>query len=148
MRRTTKRGRHHRNGLQQRRQRSFIAVGSHHYCAIDASKHLRCTGHDAHGAPSRCATSASPVQSTSQEAPEKPRRSRGNMYKGITPDHYGFRDEDDGVLFGLVYNAKTLASEATFVDAKTMETLSVATAPFRVPWPLHGEVFPRPPSSP
>ena len=57
-------------------------------------------------------------------------------------------DEDDGVLFGLVYNAKTLASEATFVDAKTMETLSVATAPFRVPWPLHGEVFPRPPSSP
>ena len=33
-----------------------------------------------------------------QEAPEKPRRSRGNMYKGITPDYYGFRDEDDGVL--------------------------------------------------
>ena len=56
--------------------------------------------------------------------------------------------EDDGVLFGIVYNAKTLRSEATFVDAGTMETLAVAETPFRVPWPLHGEAFPIPSKSP
>lgn len=25
-------------------------------------------------------------------------RSRGDMYKNITPDYYGYRDDDDGVL--------------------------------------------------
>ena len=32
------------------------------------------------------------------EAPAPPRRTRGDMYKNITPDYYGYRDEDDGVL--------------------------------------------------
>ena len=26
------------------------------------------------------------------------KRLRGDMYKSITPDYYGFRDDDDGVL--------------------------------------------------
>jgi len=30
--------------------------------------------------------------------PEPPRRSRADMYKGIDPDYYGYRDDDDGVL--------------------------------------------------
>jgi len=45
-----------------------------------------------------------------QEAPQKARRTRGNMYKGITPDYYGFRDEDDGVLV-----AKESAAEKRFL---------------------------------
>mmetsp|Transcript_21954 Transcript_21954/g.50595 ORF Transcript_21954/g.50595 Transcript_21954/m.50595 type:complete len:280 (+) Transcript_21954:67-906(+) len=32
------------------------------------------------------------------EAPAPPRRTRGDMFKNITPDYYGYRDEDDGVL--------------------------------------------------
>lgn len=32
------------------------------------------------------------------EAPQKPRRTRATMYKHITPDYYGYRDEDDGKL--------------------------------------------------
>lgn len=32
------------------------------------------------------------------EAPEVPRRTRADIYKNITPDYYGYRDEDDGVL--------------------------------------------------
>lgn len=26
------------------------------------------------------------------------RRTRGDLYKNITPDYYGYRDDDDGVL--------------------------------------------------
>ena len=33
-----------------------------------------------------------------REAPKAVRRSRHQMYKGIDPDYYGFRDEEDGVL--------------------------------------------------
>ncbi|CAM9337777.1 unnamed protein product [Phaeothamnion confervicola] len=29
---------------------------------------------------------------------ERPRRTRGDLYKNITPDYYGWRDEEDGVL--------------------------------------------------
>lgn len=25
-------------------------------------------------------------------------RSRGDMYKNVTPDYYGYRDDDDGIL--------------------------------------------------
>ena len=32
------------------------------------------------------------------EAPQASRRTRGDMYKNITPDYYGYRDEDDGTL--------------------------------------------------
>jgi pre-mRNA-splicing factor ISY1 len=32
------------------------------------------------------------------EAPQKPRRTRAEMYKHVTPDYYGYRDEDDGKL--------------------------------------------------
>ena len=27
-------------------------------------------------------------------------RTRADMYKNITPDYYGYRDDDDGVLVG------------------------------------------------
>lgn len=33
-----------------------------------------------------------------KSAPKEMRRTRGDMYKGIDPDYYGYRDEDDGVL--------------------------------------------------
>lgn len=44
-----------------------------------------------------------------QEAPQKPRRTRGDMFKGITPDYYGYRDEDDGVLVRDEAAAETAA---------------------------------------
>jgi len=33
-----------------------------------------------------------------EQTPEPPRRTRGEMLRGITPDYFGFRDEEDGVL--------------------------------------------------
>eukprot|EP00940_MAST-03C_sp_MAST-3C-sp2_P000178 g178.t1 len=33
-----------------------------------------------------------------EPAPKKKRRTRHEMYQGIDPDYYGYRDEDDGVL--------------------------------------------------
>jgi len=36
-------------------------------------------------------------------------RSRGDMYKNITPDYYGYRDDDDGVLM-----TKEAAREVSF----------------------------------
>ena len=57
---------------------------------------------------------------------------------------FGNQNEDMGVLFGFVYDAATLKSVATFVDAKTMKTLTTAEVPFRIPWPVHGQVFPIP----
>lgn len=33
-----------------------------------------------------------------EQAPPPQKRTRYDMYKGITPDYYGYRDEDDGVL--------------------------------------------------
>lgn len=50
------------------------------------------------------------------EAPLPPRRTRGAMYKSITPDYYGYRDEDDGTLL-----AKEAAAERAAVDAALEE---------------------------
>jgi pre-mRNA-splicing factor ISY1 len=33
-----------------------------------------------------------------KSAAEAPRRKRGDMYRNITPDYYGYRDDEDGVL--------------------------------------------------
>jgi pre-mRNA-splicing factor ISY1 len=33
-----------------------------------------------------------------KSAAEAPRRTRGDMYRNITPDYYGYRDDEDGVL--------------------------------------------------
>lgn len=41
-----------------------------------------------------------------QDTPAPPRRTRGDMYKGITPDYYGYRDEDDGVLVQKEFEAE------------------------------------------
>eukprot|EP00617_Octactis_speculum_P005356 CAMPEP_0185775644 /NCGR_PEP_ID=MMETSP1174-20130828/82781_1 /TAXON_ID=35687 /ORGANISM="Dictyocha speculum, Strain CCMP1381" /LENGTH=249 /DNA_ID=CAMNT_0028463291 /DNA_START=14 /DNA_END=763 /DNA_ORIENTATION=+ len=46
------------------------------------------------------------------EAPEKPRRTRSQMYKGITPDYYGYRDEDDGSLVIAERKAEEMLIEA------------------------------------
>mmetsp|Transcript_68124 Transcript_68124/g.154116 ORF Transcript_68124/g.154116 Transcript_68124/m.154116 type:complete len:270 (+) Transcript_68124:110-919(+) len=40
------------------------------------------------------------------EPPKAPRRTRAQIYKTITPDYYGYRDEDDGTL-----ESKELAAE-------------------------------------
>jgi pre-mRNA-splicing factor ISY1 len=46
------------------------------------------------------------------EAPQAPRRTRASMYKHITPDYYGYRDEDDGkVLSKESLAEKRLISE-------------------------------------
>ena len=47
------------------------------------------------------------------EAPKAPRRTRGAMYKNVTPDYYGYRDEDDGTLL-----AKESAAEKRAVEAE------------------------------
>jgi pre-mRNA-splicing factor ISY1 len=47
------------------------------------------------------------------EAPLPPRRTRAAMYKNITPDYYGYRDEDDGLL-----SAKETAAEKRAVHAE------------------------------
>lgn len=39
-------------------------------------------------------------------APERARRGRGQIAKGITPDYYGYRDEDDGVLVAAEASAE------------------------------------------
>lgn len=36
-----------------------------------------------------------------RHAAKTAKRKRGNVYKYITPDYYGFRDEEDGVLLEL-----------------------------------------------
>jgi pre-mRNA-splicing factor ISY1 len=45
------------------------------------------------------------------EAPLPPRRTRAALYKNITPDYYGYRDEDDGVLLAKEAAAEKLAVE-------------------------------------
>lgn len=47
------------------------------------------------------------------EAPLPPRRTRAAMYKNVTPDYYGYRDEDDGTL-----TAKEAAAEKRAVEAE------------------------------
>jgi pre-mRNA-splicing factor ISY1 len=47
------------------------------------------------------------------EAPLPPRRTRAAMYKNVTPDYYGYRDEDDGTLV-----AKEAAAEKRAVGAE------------------------------
>lgn len=59
------------------------------------------------------------------EAPEPPRRTRGQMYKLITPDYYGYRDEDDGMLVRKEHQAekRAIAEEnARFEAAKRQRT--------------------------
>ena len=34
-------------------------------------------------------------------APAPPRKTRGELYKDVDADYYGYRDEDDGVLVPL-----------------------------------------------
>jgi hypothetical protein len=46
-------------------------------------------------------------------------RSRGDLYKNITPDYYGYRDDDDQVLA-----PKELEREVSFA---TMYTLHIST---------------------
>lgn len=45
------------------------------------------------------------------EAPLPPRRTRAALYKNITPDYYGYRDEDDGVLLSKEALAEKRAIE-------------------------------------
>lgn len=42
------------------------------------------------------------------EPPKQVRRTRHQMYKGIDPDYYGFRDEEDGVLLKVEAAAEKL----------------------------------------
>ncbi|EDV25919.1 uncharacterized protein TRIADDRAFT_23391 [Trichoplax adhaerens] len=51
-----------------------------------------------------------------QEKPEKPRRTRGELYRHVDADYYGYRDEDDGVIVPLEKEA-----EASLVAAAVKE---------------------------
>lgn len=41
-----------------------------------------------------------------QEPPAPPRKTRGELYKDVDADYYGYRDEDDGVLVPLEQDAE------------------------------------------
>eukprot|EP00744_Colponema_vietnamica_P009516 GILI01013524.1.p1 GENE.GILI01013524.1~~GILI01013524.1.p1 ORF type:complete len:254 (+),score=66.30 GILI01013524.1:105-866(+) len=45
-----------------------------------------------------------------------PRRTRGQMYKSIDPDYYGFRDEDDGLLSLVEADAEKKAIEEAVLE--------------------------------
>jgi len=45
-----------------------------------------------------------------KEAPKVVRRTRFQMHKLITPDYYGFRDEEDGVLLRVEAEAERVIS--------------------------------------
>eukprot|EP00164_Ancoracysta_twista_P021505 GFYU01039120.1.p2 GENE.GFYU01039120.1~~GFYU01039120.1.p2 ORF type:complete len:111 (+),score=39.83 GFYU01039120.1:70-402(+) len=42
-------------------------------------------------------------------APPQKKRTRGDLYKSIDADYYGYRDEDDGVLVGVETRAEKVA---------------------------------------
>lgn len=44
-----------------------------------------------------------------KEAPVQARRNRAQMYRGIDPDYYGFRDEEDGLLVKVEAGAEVKA---------------------------------------
>ena len=54
------------------------------------------------------------------EKPKPFKRTRGDLYKGIQPDYYGYRDEDDGVLVRAEAAAerKMYASEVTRIKRR------------------------------
>ena len=60
------------------------------------------------------------------EAPLPPRRTRAALYRNVTPDYYGYRDEDDGVLVAKESAAEEAAiredlrrSDAARLERKT-----------------------------
>jgi pre-mRNA-splicing factor ISY1 len=67
-------------------------------------------------------------------APEKKKRTRGDILRHITPDYYGYRDEDDGVLLPAEAQAeKELVAEAvslfeTAANASKRARLEAASA--------------------
>ena len=58
-----------------------------------------------------------------KEAAEQRRRTRGEIVRGLTPDYYGYRDEDDGVLL-----AAEAAAEAVRFAAAAEEVAEAAAA--------------------
>ena len=45
-------------------------------------------------------------------APKRPKRTRGQMFAAITPDYFGFRDEDDGTLVPAEREAEAAQRQA------------------------------------
>lgn len=64
------------------------------------------------------------------EAPEPPRRTRGEMYKHVTPDYYGYRDEDDGQLVRKELQAekRAVAEEVARFEAAKRQRLNDPSA--------------------
>ena len=58
--------------------------------------------------------------------PAPPKRTRGDMYKGIDPDYYGFRDEDDGVLVAAEAAAEEKAVAAAMARHRAVKRRKAA----------------------
>ena len=55
------------------------------------------------------------------EAP-KPKRTRADMYRNVTPDYYGYRDEDDGTLLLLEAEAEAKGEQHTCIVGQQFAT--------------------------
>ena len=56
-----------------------------------------------------------------QEAPTKAKRTRADMFTHITPDYYGFRDEDNEALLKAETKAEKLAIEESEREYKRLK---------------------------
>lgn len=59
----------------------------------------------------------------------------------------GAVEEDDGVLLGVVYDGVSQQSYMNVLDAKTMEQVAKAYTPFKLPFVLHANFYPKAASS-
>lgn len=55
----------------------------------------------------------------------------------------GAADKTEGVLIFKTYEGDTKLSKIVVADAQTMQTLTTAVLPVRVPWSVHGNFYPR-----
>lgn len=53
-----------------------------------------------------------------QEPPPPPRKTRGELMKDVDADYYGYRDDDDGVLFPLEEKAEKIAIQKSIQEWK------------------------------
>lgn len=57
-----------------------------------------------------------------EKAPPKPKRTRADMYRNVTPDYYGYRDEDDGTILLAEAEAETKAVAEAVEEWRVAET--------------------------
>jgi len=55
----------------------------------------------------------------------------------------GAADKTEGVMIFKTYEGDTTLSKIVVADARTLQTLTTAVLPVRVPWTVHGNFYPR-----